>query len=166
MILAMLLLGCPKPPQPTEVSPGWIEAREDEEVPVPVGTGEWLGNGVSLWVAPGWRGEHTQGPPERLSLRDGETDTTLVVELGVEDIALPRHCTAVFEDAGRYRSVALDELRTASCVEEDGALLQVWVGRAEFVAVRVVARYPQGQAIRGKQRVEAILPTISPAGGA
>jgi hypothetical protein len=165
--LLLLLLGCPRPTPPPAIEPEWLESEtEAAEVPVIVDSGEWLGDGVSVWIAPGWTGEHTQGPPERLALRESQTKTTLLFELGVGELALPRGCDAVFEDAGTYRSVALTELRTASCTTEDGALVQVWLGRADLVEVRVEARYPIGEAILGRQRVEEILATISPAGGA
>lgn len=166
MIVLVALLGCPKPATPPVEGSGWIEVEEAREPEIPVESGEWRGDGVSLWVAPGWSGIHTQGDPETLLLTDSDTETVLTVQLGPTDLALPRGCDAVFEDVGSYRTVALTELRTASCVEEDGTLVQVWTGRAEFVAVRLVARYPLGQAVRGRMRVEEMLPTISPAGGA
>lgn len=167
MSLLLLLLGCPRPAPPPSLEREWLESETTEaEVPVPVDAGEWRGDGVSLWVAPGWTGEHTRGPPERLALTEAESGTVLLVELGVPGLDLPRGCTPLFEDAGAYRSVSLTELQTASCTAEDGALVQVWLGRAEFVEVRLEARYPLGSAVLGRQRVEDILETISPAGGA
>ncbi|MCO4746590.1 MAG: hypothetical protein KC912_17480 [Proteobacteria bacterium] len=165
-LLALVLIGCPKPQKAPEETQ-WLDAANDAPVDsIAVEKGEWRGDGVTVWVAPGWSGTHTEGPPEVLELVDGETATVLRVELGADGLDLPRGCEALFEDSGTYRSVPLDELQTASCVDEDGTLLQVWVGRADFVSVRVEARYPIGRAVSGRQRAETILSTLSAAGGA
>lgn len=162
----LLLVACPKK-TPTVEQPQWLEGDDEEvaEIPVPVEAGEWRGDGVSVWVSPGWSAGHTMGPPETLTMLDGESGAELVIQLGPDTFELPRSCAELFEDSGTYRTVPLDELRTASCIEQDGTLLQVWTGRADFVAVRIAARYPMGSAVSGRQRVEAVLSTISAAGG-
>ena len=166
MIWALWLLGCPRP-VPPEGQSGWQMATPvAEETPaLAVESGVWRGDGVSVWVAPGWSGTHRTGPPETLELEDGETGTRLVVELGPAALDLPRGCELLFEDTGTWRSVPLTDIRTASCVDESGALHRYWVGQADYVSVRLAAHYPMSGVVEAQHRLEEILSTVTASAG-
>ena len=160
--MVLLLLGCAKKGPAPESSP--VPAvLNPQAAPGPVaavfeGPTRWSDPvGLCLDVPAGWEGSKVEGGLLTLSPVDSE------VRVGLYLASAPSErdgLVRVFADEGSYRSLpALGLVGVETWVSEapGGPTLQVWQGVSGERPVRVEARYPVGEVIRGMAEVEALL---------
>lgn len=162
--LLPLLVGCKKSPSAEPlVDFGEFTVVDDaalsEPGSRPVGPGDWEGEGLSLFVPPGWSG--VEGPrPLLLAIVNRTTAVSLSVYAFDEPLGAPRVVEGEecgFVDSQRFRSVpALGHSQTATCIGDEITRQVWWAVRGER-EIHVEATYPRGRAVRGRQDVAPML---------
>ena len=153
-MLALLLVGCPKP-KATEAAPDLVSP---DAAGAPVATGRVLDGAyvdgaypLSVAVPPGWVAvPGADASAVRVVLQDPEGDVTVSI-VGVRgDVLAPRPlpgCTWTFVDTARYRAVKVrGAVLAATCTPEDaaGARVLTYVVAQEGMLWNVEGRVPQG----------------------
>ena len=162
--MVLLLVGCAKKgagpesaPVPAVLNPAAVPGQVAAVIEGPARWSDPVG--LCLEIPAGWQGQGADatGGLVTLSLVDSE------VRVGVYLASAPLErdgLVRVFVDKGSYRSLpalGLGGVETWVSEAPGGPTLQVWQGVSGERPVRVEARYPDGEVIRGMAEVEALL---------
>ncbi|MCA9573353.1 MAG: hypothetical protein KC656_36205, partial [Myxococcales bacterium] len=153
--LVLLVSGCKKRvPEPVvfdaDQAVDLDAAYQESSGTRPVTSGAWEGEGLSLYVPPGWSG--SAGPGARvLHIEQAGTGFTFTVHAGDGPGARGEDCH--FESDGAFRAVpVLGTAQTRTCAG-GGRIRQVWWGEGLVVE----SSWPMGSAILGRQAITPLL---------
>ena len=160
-----LLVGCPKPTTPTEVSQPSLPRLTTRSPLTPVAPGsQWSGGAVSLRVPSGWAGFARDDAQHTLRLIHRDTGAEILVSTWPAGTGPRRReaCSWMYQDTSLWRTVrSMSPGTVATCVSQDPLtpVVRAWfapadVGRRE---VQVEVSYPPGRMFEADRAVAPVL---------